>query len=549
MKLAGIAASGGRACAPLLVWSPAVHESVPLTTESDADASQRLSRAIGKARDELSRTITEARTRLGDEHAAIFEVQAALLEDPEWADPIFGQVAKGVPPELAVAECTDALAAEIRAIPDEYLQQRAIDILDLGRRVVGLLGPGGATSLADMLDGSDVIVAAYDLTPSETLALEPGVVKAIVTEGGGRTSHTAILARQLGIPAVVGIPGLLNTVKDGLVVAVDGDKGYCDLEPSGDVRRRFAAITPTSDQPLFRAPVLTGDGIEVHVLANAATPSDVRRAIEAGADGIGLYRTEFLFVGDELPDEKMQESIYCEAAAAAAGRPITFRTLDVGGDKDAPLLELEKELNPFLGVRGVRFSLARPELFTSQLRALASTAVRYPNVRVMVPMLTVLEELDLVRALAPDATFPLGAMVEVPAAAILAPELARVADFLSVGTNDLTQYVLAVDRTNERLSSLYDELNPAVVRLLGSIAAAAAAAGTEAGVCGELAGRPLAAPLLLGLGYRHLSVVPPQVQNVKRAITACTIAAAEVLAAQALTSTRAVHVAQLLQPS
>ncbi|MDQ1627184.1 MAG: multiphosphoryl transfer protein [Actinomycetota bacterium] len=487
--------------------------------------------------------------RLGDEQAAIFEVQAALIEDPEWRDPIFGQVARGVRPEVAVAESTDALAAEIRAIPDEYLQQRAIDILDLGQRVLRLLGPGEVASLADLLDGPDVIVAAHDLTPSETLALEPGVVKAIVTEGGGRTSHTAILARQLGIPAVVGIPGLLATVRNGLVVAVDGDEGYCDLEPTGDIARRFSAAAPARDRPLLHAPVRTSDGVEVHVLANAATPNDVRRAIDAGADGIGLYRTEFLFAGDELPDEKVQESIYCEAAAAASGRPITFRTLDVGGDKDAPLLELEQELNPFLGVRGVRFSLARPELFSSQLRALTRTAVRYPNVRVMVPMLTVLEELDLVRDLAPDATFPLGAMVEVPAAAILASELAKTADFLSVGTNDLTQYVLAVDRTNERLSSLYDELNPAVVRLLGSIAAAAAATGTEAGVCGELAGRPLAAPLLLGLGYRHLSVVPPQVQNVKRAITACTLASAEVLAGQALRATRTVHVAQLLQPT
>jgi phosphoenolpyruvate-protein phosphotransferase len=494
----------------------------------------------------LTHTITEARTRLGAEHAAIFEVQAALLEDPEWIDPILDQVTNGVPPDVAVSNCTDELAAEIAAIPDDYLRQRATDIRDLGARVVRLLGSGEAASLADQLDGKDVIIAAYDLTPSETLSLKPEVVKAILTQAGGRTSHTSILARQLGIPAVVGIEGLLDIVEDGLVVAVDGDEGYCELEPSSDVRRSFAATAPTHGRPVLHGPALTADGVEVHVLANAATPDDVVRAIDAGADGIGLYRTEFLFVGTELPDERVQESIYCEAAAAAAGRPITFRTLDVGGDKDAPLLGLEKELNPFLGVRGVRFSLARPELFSTQLRALSRTAARHPNVRVMVPMVTVLEELELVRALAPDAPFLLGAMVEVPAAAILVPELADACDFLSVGTNDLTQYLLAVDRTNERLSSLYDELNPAVIRVLRTIASAAAAAGTEAGVCGELAGRPLAAPLLLGLGYRHLSVVPPQVQNVKRAISASTLAAAEVLATEALTATRASDVAQLL---
>jgi phosphotransferase system enzyme I (PtsI) len=531
----------------VLVWSAATREVTPASSESAGAAAQRLSEALGRAREELSRTVAETRNRLGDEHAAIFEVQAALLADPEWIDPITDQVAQGVPPEVAVSDCTDALADEIRAIPDEYLQQRAIDILDLGRRVVRLLGPGEAPALADQVDGKQVIVAAHDLTPSETLTFDPELVKAIVTQVGGRTSHTAILARQLGIPAVVGIEGLLDTVQDGQLVAVDGDHGYCDVQPSGDVRRRFTSATATGEHALVRDPVRTSDGVEVHVLANAATPDDVRRAVAAGADGIGLYRTEFLFVGTELPDEQMQESIYREAAGAAAGRPITFRTLDVGGDKDVPLLGLERELNPFLGVRGVRFSLARPELLVAQLRALTRTAAAYPNVRVMVPMVTVLEELDQVRSLVPEAPFPLGAMVEVPAAAILASELAQACDFLSVGTNDLTQYVLAVDRTNDRLSSLYDELNPAVVRLLGSVAAAATAVGTEVGVCGELAGRPLAAPLLLGLGYRHLSVVPPQVQNVKQAVASSTLAAAERLAARALTSTRAVQITQLLQ--
>jgi phosphoenolpyruvate-protein phosphotransferase len=529
------------------VWLPEGSQLSSVSPEAPAEGADRLAHAVAAAKAELAQVVAEARSKLGAEHAAIFEVQAALLDDPEWLGPVRDQVEQGSSPTDAVAKTTDELASDIAAIPDEYLQQRAADIRDLGQRVLRLLGGGGGISLADRLGSRPVVLAAHDLTPSETVFLDPAVVKGIVTEVGGRTAHTAIIARQLAIPAVVGIPGLLRAARDGALVAVDGDAGVCEVDPTEDLARAYSSDVVLSDEVFLPDLVTTRDDVTVHVFGNAATPDDVRRAIAAGADGIGLYRTEFAFVGDVLPDEDAQERIYSEAAEAAQGRPIIFRTLDVGGDKDVPLLGLEQEQNPFLGIRGVRFSLARPDLLAAQLRALGRTAARYPNVRVMVPMVTVLDELDQVRALVPDANYELGAMVEVPAAAILAAEIAAAADFLSVGTNDLTQYVLAVDRTSERVATLYDELNPAVLRLLHGIATAARQAGTDVGVCGDVASRPNAVPLLLGLGFRHLSVVPPQVQNVKRTVAATTLSAGEDLAVRALLAARPAEVARLLQ--
>jgi phosphoenolpyruvate-protein phosphotransferase len=552
MMLSGVGVSSGRACAPLVVLratdAPA-HPAGPLT-DTGRDGTGRLDEAVAVAQLELDAVIELARTRVGDEHAAIFGVQRALLDDPEWIGEVRSRVAAGDDPEAAVAHVSEDVAEMIAALPDEYLSARAADIRDLGQRVVRLLR-GAPQPLADLAGETAVVIAAHDLTPTDALALDPDVVKAVVTEAGARTSHTSIVMRQLGIPAVVSVTGLLDQARDGMIVAIDGDAGTCELEPTDAVVRSFAPAPGHRSRLTRLEAAVTLDGTVVHVLANAASPADVRRAVAQGADGIGLYRTEFLFLGsDALPDEAEQARVYAEAAHAADGRPIIFRTLDIGGDKHLPLLGLDIEANPFLGVRGVRFSLSRTDLFEVQLRALLRTAEQHANLRVMLPMITSVEELEqveeLVLTLGDVSAVALGVMIEVPAAATMADAIARRAAFLSVGTNDLTQYLLAVDRTNDTLVHLYNELHPAVLRMLASIAVDALREDTPVGICGELAGRAEVVPLLVGLGYRHLSVSPPRVQDVKDAVSRMTLEDALALAERAVACSRASSVEELL---
>jgi phosphoenolpyruvate-protein phosphotransferase len=552
VRLSGVGVSSGRACAPLVVHRPAASRAPGAALLEDPE--ERLARfdaAVGRARLELEELAAGARARLGDDAAAIVGVQSAFLDDPEWGDPVRDRMRAGATPEDAVRDTSEALADALGSLDDPYLRERASDVRDLGARVLRALAPDAGRSLGEAIGEGEIILAAYDLTPTDTLLLDPDRVRGIVTEIGGRTSHTAILARGLGIPAVVGVSGLLGRASDGTLAAIDGDDGAVHLPPPADVEAAFRTADVRVKAPVRREPGATRDGVAIQVRGNAGSPADVRRAMEFGADGIGLYRTEMLFLAAaRAPSEDEQEAVYREAAEAVDGRPITFRTLDIGGDKELPALGVAEEPNSFLGVRGVRLSLQRPALFTAQLRALARTAQRFENVRVMVPMVSLPSEMRQVRALAAEADLPsgalLGAMVEVPAAALGARALCEVADFLSVGTNDLTQYLLAADRTSPALGDLYQELHPVVLGVLASVADAATAAGRPIAICGELAAQPGAAVLLAGLGYRQLSVAPAVIPATKAALADVTIDDARALAQEALRADDAGAVAGLL---
>ncbi|WP_203994668.1 phosphoenolpyruvate--protein phosphotransferase [Sphaerisporangium rufum] len=546
--------SGGSACAPLYVLHSRGSHSAPVSLPVlDPGAwGERLTESIESARAELAGVVADATARLGPEEAGIFRAHELLLDDDEWRGEIERLVAGGVAAPAAVRQVSDAVAAELRELDDGYLRERAADVLDVAQRVLRHLGVAEGTPLPTAADG-EVVLAALELTPSDTLGLDPAVVRAIVTERGTRTSHAAILARQLGIPAVVAVGGLLAAVEHavprGGLCAVDGDAGTCELDPDpGTAARHQAARTVVE---VCQGPVCTVDGVEVAVYGNAASAAEVAAAVSYGADGIGLFRTELLLSGTvRVLDEEGQVAAYTAAAVAAGGRPVVFRTFDVGGDKPVKGLSVPHEDNPFLGLRGVRLCLDRTDVFATQLRALARVARDHPNVQVMVPMVSGLEELDAVDALlgelAAEHRLSVGAMVEVPSAAVLAREFAARCDFLSVGTNDLTAYLLAADRNNPSLGSLYNDLHPAVIRVISTVLEAGREAGVKVSVCGELAGDIHALPLLVGLGLRAFSAAPPIVPRLKQLISEIDSRQAERLAERVLRASRVEEIAHLL---
>lgn len=522
MILQGIAASGGCAVGRLVLFAPTGGEvDVTATTDRPVEESlARLGSAVSVSREEIVALAARARDVIGTENAAIVEAQLLVLDDPEWLGPVMEAIKGGAAPEAAVWGVSQQVAAVLGGLDDPYLRERSADILDVGQRVLGHLT--GSSRVPVSSCSGDVIIGAHELTPTDTLTLDLNVVRGIVTEVGSRTAHAAIIARQLGIPAVVGMTGLMEAVSSGDLVVVDGDAGSCTTDPDpSTIDRARAVVAASASRTVITEHVSTRDGVAVSVMANAGTVQDVERAVAWGADGIGLFRTEFLFMQSAaLPDEDEQVIYYAAVAEAARGRPVTFRTLDIGGDKPVPGLQIDAEENPFLGVRGVRLTLANRDLFAAQLRALARTAAQYPSISVMVPMVSELEELDEVRDLlaevAPDASFRFGTMIEVPSVAVMAAEVAVEVDFLSVGTNDLTAYMLAADRGNTRLDYLYDEFHPAVLRMLHLIRSRTE--GVPVSVCGEIAGHPRSLPLLLGLGYHHLSVSGPLVPTIKARI-------------------------------
>ncbi len=531
MKLLGLGVSPGRAAAHVQVF-----RDERFTFNDDGPEDQRpagslsdLDTALWNSKAELLNVVTDATKRLGAEHAAIFEVQLSMMDDVEWLDPIVAGISAGGDPARVVWTVSGELADELLLLEDPYLRERSADIRDLAKRVVRhlqetSLGEPTSSVRALVIGREPVILVAQELTPSDTVGLDPSVVRAIVTEAGARTSHAAILARQLGIPAVVSVPGLMALAEDGIQATVDGLSGEVHINPSASELASFNAVEETVWE-IDADPVHTRDGIRIAVNANAGSTEDVLRAVASGADGVGLFRTELLFIqAGRLLDEQAQFLAYCAGAKAAAGRPIVFRTLDIGGDKPLPGLSVPAEENPFLGLRGVRLSLAHRDVFSAQLRALARASAEYPNIRVMVPMVSELRELDEVRDLIAAfkvvAPIRIGVMIEVPSAAILAHEFAEESDFLSIGSNDLTAYLMASDRNNAGVQHLYNEISPAVIRMLAFIAGAGSASGTPVSLCGELAGDVRVLPLLIGLGLRSLSVAPGLVPRLKAQIRA-----------------------------
>ncbi|MGQ0520565.1 MAG: phosphoenolpyruvate--protein phosphotransferase [Actinomycetota bacterium] len=473
----------------------------------------------------------------GGDAAALFDAHLLFLDDEALLGPTRRQVfGAGANAAEAWQGAVAAVAGAYRDLDDPYLRARGADVHEVGDRVLGhLLGEG---SPVPVLAGAGVVVAAA-ASPRDLAALDPALVRGLATAGGGPLDHGAILARALGIPAVVGLGESVLAVPEGALVVLDGDEGVLRVDPGPEVEARFRARRAEADRraeharAAAAAPAVTSDGRRVLVAANIAGPAEITAALAAGADGVGLVRTEFLFLDrDEAPGEEEQAAAYAAMAAHLGGRPLVVRTLDAGADKDLRWLGgREPEANPALGVRGLRLGLARPDLLATQLRAVVRAAAGFPGIRLMFPMVTTADELRRARALLAQVTADLGGagiavpdrlevgiMVEVPAAALAAAHLAAEAAFFSIGTNDLTQYALAADRGNPAVAPLADGLHPAVLRLVELVVAAGAGAGRPVAVCGALAADPAAVAVLVGLGVGELSVPPAAVPAVKEAV-------------------------------
>ncbi|HET7644883.1 MAG TPA: phosphoenolpyruvate--protein phosphotransferase, partial [Candidatus Limnocylindria bacterium] len=474
---------------------------------------------------------------------------ALMAEDPELLGAARVAIGGGASASAAIVAAGEEQAAILAAIDDEVLAARAADVRDVAERIARAIR---GQSVA-RLPGPSVAVAG-DLPPSVTAELDPALLQGIALEAGSPTAHAAILARALGIPATVGVTGLLDAVEGATEIGVVGDTGEVVVDPDGEttarLRRAMAAREEqrTADAALRTVPLATADGHRVTLLANVGRPEESQAAADAGAEGIGLFRTEFLFMGrTSAPSIAAQAAAYAEAFAAFPGRPVVVRTLDIGGDKQLPYLRQEPEENPFLGVRAIRLAAREPNrtLLVDQLRAiLAAAAQTTAEVWVMAPMVADLDDVALVRGLLEEAggagaSVKVGIMVELPAAVLLADQLAARVDFFSIGTNDLTQYTLAVDRTNAALAARQDPMHPAVLRAIGTVVDAAKARGIPVAVCGEMAGDPAGAVVLAGLGIDELSMDPRSFGPVKRAVGAVTRAQARVAAAEAAGSTSA----------
>ncbi len=554
----------GLPASPGVAVGPARRFRTPeLEVPDDPGRGPELERGAFEAAIEATRRDVEAQRRsvagrAGAYRAAIFDAHLLFLDDEALVGPAIAAIDAGEPAAKAWRDAIDGEVREWEAIDDEYQRARAADLRSVGTqvlaRILGLEVPRPA------LAEPGILVAA-DLVPAEAAALDPETALGVATAFGGPTSHAAVLARSLGIPAVVGLGTEVLDVAEGTPLALDGDRGLLAIDPTEDVRARYrarrlaAAEADRSARAESHAPATTRDGATVEVAANVGTPGDVAAAVAAGCDGVGLFRTEFLFMSREaMPGEDEQEAAYRAAAEALQGRPMVVRTLDAGADKPLPYLAQAEEANPYLGVRGLRLGLERPELLEAQLRALLRVAADHP-IRVMFPMVATLDELrrgrDAVeRAGAAIGGVPervqIGVMIEVPSAALIADRLAVEADFFSIGTNDLTQYTLAAERGNDRVAALADPLHPAVLALIARTADAGAAHGRWTGVCGELAGDPYATALLLGLGVRELSMSAPAIPHVKRAVRGTDLAAARDLAREALSLASGAEVRELV---
>lgn len=540
---AGPGSLSGLAASPGIAVGPARHLRRPapkVPTGRVATAAEEWA-AFEHALDATRADLRAARRAVGDatggDAAALFDAHLLFLDDEALLGPTRAQMfGAGANAAEAWQGAVAAVADAYRDLDDPYLRARGADVHEVGDRVLGhLLGEG---SPVPVLAGAGVVVAAT-ASPRDLAALDPALVRGLATAGGGPLDHGAILARALGIPAVVGLGESVLAVAEGASVVLDGDEGVLRVDPGPEVVARFqarqaeAARRAEHARAAAAAPASTVDGRRVLVAANIAGPAEITAALAAGADGVGLLRTEFLFLDrDEAPDEEEQAAAYAAMAAHLGGRPLVVRTLDAGADKDLRWLGgREPEDNPALGVRGLRLGLARPDLLATQLRAVVRAAAGFPGIRVMFPMVTTADELRRARALLVEVTADLGAagidvpdrlevgiMVEVPAAALAAAHLAAEADFFSIGTNDLTQYALAADRGNPAVAMLADGLHPAVLRLVELVVAAGAGAGRPVAVCGALAADPAAAALLVGLGVDELSVPPAAVPAVKEAV-------------------------------
>ncbi|MCS5499926.1 phosphoenolpyruvate--protein phosphotransferase [Lysinibacillus sp. A4] len=551
-RLTGIAASDGIAIAkayrfvqPDLTFAK--------TTVHDIEAEQkRLAAALAKAEQELIVIRQQTFEKFSAEEAAIFEAHLLVVHDPELIGPINQKIAdEAVNAEYALHEVSNMFVALFEGMDDEYMSARASDIKDVTNRILAHLLGVHIPNPSNM--NKQVIIVANDLTPSETAQLDRNYVLGFITDIGGRTSHSAIMARSLEIPAVVGAGVATTTIQDGDTIIVDGLTGQVLVNPSADViadyqeKAQKYRVQQAEWSTLVNEQTVSKDGVHVELAANIGSPNDLDGVLRHGAEGIGLYRTEFLYMGREnLPSEEEQFTAYKTVLEGMKGKPVVIRTLDIGGDKHLPYLPLQEEMNPFLGHRAIRLCLDQQELFRTQLRALLRASV-YGNLKIMFPMIATIQEFRAAKAIlleekekmiaggiAVGSSIEVGMMVEIPSTAVMADTFAKEVDFFSIGTNDLIQYTMAADRMNEKVSYLYQPYNPAILRLIQMVIKAAHQEQKWVGMCGEMAGDEHAVPLLLGLGLDEFSMSATSILKTSALLKQLSVPEMQALATEAL---------------
>ena len=551
--LQGIAASDGIAIAKVYTLTEPNLTVTKVTVEDSEKEVSRLDDALAASIKDVELIKETALKNLGEEEAQVFDAHLMVLSDPE----LIGQVkdsitSNKVNAESALKEVTDMFISIFAGMEDNpYMQERAADIRDVSKRILAHLLGVKIPSPATIKD--EVIIVAADLTPSDTAQLNRQYVKAFVTDIGGRTSHSAIMARSLEIPAIVGTKEVTSIAKDGDIIIVDGLSGEVFLNPSEEVVAEYRAkaeafaAQQAEWEKLKDSKTYTKDGHQVELAANIGTPKDLEGVVNNGAEGVGLYRTEFLYMDShEMPTEEDQFEAYKAVLEGMNGKPVVVRTMDIGGDKELPYLPLPHEMNPFLGYRAIRISLNEPEMFRTQLRALLRASV-YGKLRIMFPMIATLNDFRGAKALLEEEKAKLiaegvavsddiqvGIMIEIPAAAVLAHQFAKEVDFFSIGTNDLIQYTMAADRMNERVSYLYQPYNPSILTLIKHVIDSAHKEGKWAGMCGEMAGDQTAVPLLVGLGLDEFSMSASSVLKTRSLISKLTLSDMQALADKAI---------------
>ncbi|MFF2157601.1 phosphoenolpyruvate--protein phosphotransferase [Paenibacillus chitinolyticus] len=563
-NIRGIAASAGIAIARAFRLEHPDLTVVRKTVEDTEAEVAKFEQALEKSSAELEAIKEQTLREMGEEKAEIFESHLLVLGDPELVDPVKAKIRdEKVNAEFAMNEIAMTFVEMFENMNSDYLKERAADMRDVTKRVLAHLL--GVKFVSPSSISEETVVVAEDLTPSDTAQLNRTYVKGFTTNIGGRTSHSAIMARSLEIPAVVGTKNVLDLVKDGDLLIVDGLDGDVLINPEPAVVEEYRAKQQRYAEQraewakLRNEPTVTPDGHHVELAANIGTPADVAGVLENGGEAVGLYRTEFLYMGrDQLPTEEEQYKAYKAVLEKMEGKPVVVRTLDIGGDKELPYLQLPKEMNPFLGFRAIRLCLEREDIFRTQLRALLRASV-HGSLRIMFPMIATLDEFRQAKALLLEEKaklaaegmpasdeIQLGIMVEIPSTAVMADQFAKEVDFFSIGTNDLIQYTMAADRMNERVSYLYQPYNPAILRLVKMVIDAAHREGKWAGMCGEMAGDTTAIPLLLGLGLDEFSMSATSILPARSQIVKLSLSEMRELAARAIELSTAEEVVALV---